>query len=161
MEEASHAGTAKPLEEQPRFQRRRSERIRRRKELREGGGNARRGVEGRNPLAALVEVGDELRARARRLLQARGREPRHGMMMRGRRQEGLGRRNSLAFGNFLAAREEEREREEEMLSAETLAVRKPACCLFVRSSWEDLSCSFVFCRLSAAAAVVLNPSLTR
>lgn len=129
MEENSRAGTAEPPQhaeqhasQQPRFQRRRSERIRRRK-VRDGTGNAaRRGADGRNPLAALVGVGDELRSRARRMLQARGGEIQHWV----RRGEGLGRRQKpLAFGNFLA-RQEERDGEEEPPSAEMLAV-SPAC----------------------------------
>lgn len=132
VEDNSHARRAKPprhaehKSQQPRFQRRRSERIRRGKELREsiGSGSPRRGLDGRNPLAALVEAGNELRARTQRMLQARGLEMQHMMRLR-RGSGGLGRRrNSLAFGNFLA-RKEEQDGQEELLSAELLAVSLP------------------------------------
>ena len=144
MEDNSHAGKANEPhhaehapQQQPRFQRRRTERLRRRTELRERGGGggggrggARKGLEGINPLAALVEVGDELRARAQRMLQARGREMQgHGGARRGGGGLGLGlglgRRNSLAFGNFLARKEEPQEGKEEPRSAEMLAVSPP------------------------------------
>eukprot|EP00903_Cladosiphon_okamuranus_P007169 g6961.t1 len=127
VEDRSHAaikskppGHADHTSQHPRFrfQRRRAERIRRRKELRESG---RRGLEGRNPLAALVEAGDELRARAQRMLRARGGEMQHMLEIRAA-GGGLGRRDPLAFGNFLA-RKDEQNGQEEPLSAKMLALQ--------------------------------------
>ncbi|CAM9907926.1 unnamed protein product [Ectocarpus sp. 12 AP-2014] len=108
---------------QRRFQRRR---------WRSGRGNAQQpgimggeSTERRSPFAKLAGVGDGLRARARRLLVAEveGRQ-KHGAGAL-RRRQGFGRRGreSLAFGNFGARKQWVKEEEEEVISAEMLALQ--------------------------------------
>ncbi|CAM9830338.1 unnamed protein product [Ectocarpus sp. 4 AP-2014] len=82
-------------------------------------------TERRSPFAKLAGVGDGLRARARRLLVAEveGRQKHDAGAPR--RRQGFGRRGreSLAFGNFGARKQLVKEEEEEIISAEMLALQ--------------------------------------
>ncbi|CAM9717902.1 unnamed protein product, partial [Ectocarpus fasciculatus] len=97
-----------------------------RRNTQQPGVSGRKASERRSPFAKLAGVGDGLRARARQLLVAEvDVTQKHHAGGPPRRRKGFGQRGreSLAFGNFGARKQGVKEEEEEVVSAEMLAVR--------------------------------------